>query len=66
MRSNDLKEDEEQPAWLSSLAPPSVQGLVLETQDESHVGLPTWGLLLPLPVSLPLFLSLSLSHLSHG
>ena len=27
----------------------------------SHVGLPTWSLLLPLPVSLPLFLSLSFS-----
>ena len=28
---------------------------------ESHVGLPAWSLLLPLPMSLPLSLSLSLS-----
>ena len=51
-----------QPGWLSGLAPPSAQGLILETRDqiESHVGLPAWSLLLPLPLSLPLFLSLSL------
>ena len=41
--------------WLSGLAPPSAQGLI-----ESHVGLPAWSLLLPLPVSLPL--SLYVSH----
>ena len=29
---------------------------------ESHIGLPAWGLLLPLPVSLPLSFSLSVSH----
>ena len=29
---------------------------------ESHVGLPAWGLLLPLPVSLPLSLCVSLMN----
>ena len=29
----------------------------LRPRIESHVGLPAWGLLLPLPVSLPLCLS---------
>ena len=43
-----------QPRWLSGLAPPSAQGVILETQIKSHVGLPAWHLLLPLPVSLPL------------
>ena len=43
-----------QPGWLSGLAPPSAQGLI-----QSHVGLPVWSLRLPLPVSLPLCLSLS-------
>ena len=28
-----------QPRWLSGLAPPSAQGLILETQDPSHFGL---------------------------
>ena len=37
-----------QPGWLSGLAPPSAQGMILE----SHVGLPAWSLLLPLPLSL--------------
>ena len=46
-----------QPGWLSSLAPPLAQGLILETQD--GVWLPAWSLLLPLPVSLPLSLCLS-------
>ena len=45
-----------QPGWLSSLAPPSAQGLILETRDR----VPRWAhcreLLLPLP------LSLSVSH----
>ena len=48
------------PGVLSGLAPPSAQGVTLETR-ESHDGLPAWSLLLPLPVSLPLSLSLSLS-----
>ena len=56
-----------QPGWLGGLAPPSVQGVTLESRDrvpgsspgiESHVRLPALGLLLPLPVSL----HLSLSH----
>ena len=46
--------------WLSGLAPPSTQGLILETQDQvPHVRLPAWSLLLPLPVSLPLSVCLS-------
>ena len=40
-----------QPGWLSGLAPPSAQGVILETW-ESHVGLPPWSLFLPLSVSL--------------
>ena len=47
-----------QPRWRSGLAPPAAQGLILETLDESHVGLSVWSLLLPLPVSLPLSVSL--------
>ena len=46
-----------QPGWLSRLAPPSAQGVILETWDR----VPAWSLRLPLPVSLPLSLSLSLS-----
>ena len=49
-----------QPGWLSGLAPPSAQGLILETPGiKSHVGLLAWSLLLPLPVSLPLSVCLS-------
>ena len=55
------KETLGQPGWLSSLAPPSAQGVILGPGIESHVRLPAWSLLLPLPVSLPLSLSLSLS-----
>ena len=49
---------------------PLAQGVILEFQDrapgwspkiKSHVRLPAWGLLLPLPVSLPLSLSVYLS-----
>ena len=36
---------------------PSAQG----TRIGSHIGLPSWSLLLPLPVSLPVSLPLSLS-----
>ena len=51
-----------QPGWLSSLAPPSAQGLILETRDRVPRQAPgAWSLLLPLPVSLPLFLSLSVT-----
>ena len=49
-----------QPRWPRGLAPPSAQGVILETRDQSHVGLPAWSLLLPLPVSLPLSLSMSI------
>ena len=48
-----------QPRWLSGLALPSARGLILKTRIESHVGLPMWSLLLPLPVSLPLPLCVS-------
>ena len=47
------------PEWLSGLAPPSAQGMVLETRDQVPHRLPAWSLLLPLPVSLPLSLSIS-------
>uniref|UniRef100_A0A8I3N9E9 Histidine triad nucleotide binding protein 1 n=1 Tax=Canis lupus familiaris TaxID=9615 RepID=A0A8I3N9E9_CANLF len=50
-----------QPGWLSGLTPPLVQGVILETGIKSHIWLPAWSLLLPLPVSLPLSLSLCLS-----
>ena len=40
----------EQPGWLSSVAPPSAQGVILGKGIESHIGLPAWSLLLPLPV----------------
>ena len=36
---------------------PSAQGVILETRIESHIGLPAWSLLLPLPVSLSLSVS---------
>ena len=49
-----------QPRWRSGLAPRAAWGVILETQIESHVRLPAWSLLLPLPVTLPLSLSLSL------
>ena len=50
------------PRWLSGLAPPSAQGLILETQDRVPHLAPAWSLLLPLPVSLPLSLPLCVSH----
>ena len=57
VRINDVR----QPWWPSGLALPSARSVILDTGIESHVGLPTWSLLLPLPVSLPLSLSFSLS-----
>ena len=47
--------------WLSSLAPPSAQGVILETWDRVPRQAPCmeWSLLLPLPVSLPLSLCVS-------
>ena len=53
-----------QPGWLSSLALPSAQGMILGPEIESHIGLPAWSQLLPLPVSLPLSLSLCLSWIN--
>ena len=53
-----------QPRWLSGLALPSAQGVILKTGNRvpyRDVGRPAWSLLLPLPVSLPFSLSLSLS-----
>ena len=40
------------PGWLSGLAPPSAQGMILAARDRVHVGLPVWSLLLPLSLSL--------------
>ena len=42
------------PGWLSSKRLPSAQGVILESRIESHIRLPVWSLLLPLPRSLPL------------
>ena len=39
---------------------PSAQGVILESWIKSHIGLPMWSLLLPLPVYVPL--SLCVSH----
>ena len=41
---------------------PLAQGVTPGPGIESHVRLPAWSLLLPLPVSLPLFLSLCAYH----
>ena len=52
-----------QPWWLSSLASPSAQGVILETRDRVPCQAPgAWSLLLPLPVSLPLSLSVCDYH----
>ena len=54
-----------QPGWLSGLAPPSAQGVILETPRDPRdpmSGSPAWCLLLPLPMSLPVSLSLSLMN----
>ena len=40
---------------------PSAQGVVMETRDQVHFILLSWSVLLPLPMSLPLSLSLYLS-----
>ena len=48
-----------QPWWRGILAPPVAQGMIWRPWIESHVGLSAWSLLLPLPVSLPLSLSLN-------
>ena len=37
------------PGWLNRW--PSAQGMILEFQMESHIGLSAWSLLLPLPLS---------------
>ena len=58
-QTQQLKGSVGQPGWLSGLVPPSAQGLILETGIESHIRLPAWSLLLPLPVSLPLSVSLT-------
>ena len=47
-----------QPRWLSGLAPPSAQEVILETQDRGSYRATWWGLLFPLPVYLPLSVSL--------
>ena len=53
-----------QPGWLSGLGPPSAQGVNLETRDRGphQAHCMEWSLLLPLPVSLPLSLSMSLMN----
>ena len=50
-----------QPGWLSGLAPPSAQGLILETWDQVPRQAPCMepASPLPLPMSLPLFLYVS-------
>ena len=50
-----------QTGWLSGLALPSAQGVVLETWDGVLRQAPymEWSLLLPLPVSVPLSVCLS-------
>ena len=53
-----------QPRWPSSLAPPSAQGMILVSRDQSHIGQPAWSLLLPLPVSLPLCVFVCLSPIN--
>ena len=45
---------------------PLAQGMILGSGIESHIGLPAWSLLLPLPMSLPHSLSLSLMNLQLG
>ena len=40
---------------------PSAQGMIPVSQIESHIGLPAWSLLLPLPVCVSACLSLSYS-----
>ena len=58
----DIKTKRGQPGWLGGLVSPLPQGVILGSWGpgiESHVGLPAWSLLLPLPVSLPLSLCLS-------
>ena len=57
---NRIKEHSGQPGWLSGLALPSAQGVILETWDQVPRQVLAWSLLLPLPVPLPL--SLSVSH----
>ena len=41
---------------------PSAQGMILGLGIESHIKLPIGSLLLPLPVSLPLYLCVSLMN----
>ena len=41
---------------------PLAQGTILESRDGSHVRLPAWSLLIPLPVSLPLSLYIYVYH----
>ena len=49
--------------WVAQcLAPASTQGMILEFRDSVRIRLPAWSLLLPLPVSLPLCLSVSLMN----
>ena len=51
------------PGWRSGLAPALAQGAILETQDRIPRRAPgAWSLLLPLPMSLPLSLSLCDYH----
>ena len=65
---NFKKEIERSPGWFNSSFGgrlggsaverlPSAQGVIPGSGIESHVGFPVWSLLLPLPVSLPLYVS---------
>ena len=51
-----------QPRWLSGLAPPSAQGVILETGDQVPRQGPCMEPASPSPASLPLSLSLCVSH----
>ena len=58
-----IKETPGQPGWLSGLAPPSAQSVILESWDRIPRQAPCMEpASLPLLVSLPLSLSLCVSH----
>ena len=47
------------PGWLSGKHLSLAQGMILDSQIKSYIGLPAGSQLLPLPVTLPLSLGLS-------
>ena len=50
------------PSGTVGLGLPAAQGVILETGDRVPCQAPAWSLLLPLPVSLPLSLSVLLMN----